>query len=129
MGARPKDTRGALCARPGSRWPQPAFEGDAPLYESADEAADRLGREAPSPGALSLPGGCGHREGFRQAAVVGRVDLLVCQETQDLRAARGGASVVRWPRRFSYPDGFPDVATQTLVRSGRLPHQTQAGGD
>jgi transposase len=44
---------------------------------------------------------CSSREGIGQGAVVGRVDLLVRQQTQGLRAA-GGALVVRWRRWFSY---------------------------
>jgi hypothetical protein len=59
---------------------------------------------------------------------VGSLDLLLRQEAQGLRAARGGALVVRLRREFSHPGGFSAVAPQTLVRRARLPHQAPAGG-
>jgi hypothetical protein len=127
-GRQTQTTRGALPARPSSRCAQPAFESDAPLHESADGSACCLVQEEAPQRGLSLPGRRCGREGFRQEAAVGRLDLLLRQETQGLRAARGGAFVVRWRRGFSYPGGLPAVATQTLVRSGRIPHQAQALG-
>jgi hypothetical protein len=62
------------------------------------------------------PNGCG-----------GRVDLLVCQEAQGLRHARGGAAVVQHRPALEDPGGVSAVAAQTLLRPAPLPDQAAAG--
>jgi hypothetical protein len=63
----------------------------------------------------------------KKLSCLGGVDLLLCQEAQGLRAARGGHLVVQLRWRVAHPRGLPLVATQALVRATRLPNQAQAG--
>src|SRR5215207_8611581 len=121
------DTRGALFARPSSRCTQPAFEGDAPLHEGIDGVVGHLLQGA-SQRRLPLHRRRGHRKGVCQEALLGGVDVLVCQEAQGLRVAHSRRALVQLRRSPSHPRGLPLVAAQALVRPTPLPDQAQAGG-
>src|SRR5829696_8242527 len=121
------DTRGALFARPSSRCTQPAFEGDAPLHEGIDGVVGHLLQGA-SQRRLPLHRRRGHRKGVCQEALLGGVDVLVCQEAQGLRVAHSRRALVQLRRSPSHPRGLPLVAAQALVRATPLPDQAQAGG-
>src|SRR5215210_5842478 len=91
-----------------SRRHQPAVESDAAFEPISDGSPDRLDLQLSASAGLPLHRRRGSREGVCQAACVGGVDLLVCQETQGLWAARSGASVVQRRRSVAHPRGFPD---------------------
>jgi len=120
------DTRDAPAARPLPRRAQPAAADHAAVDPQPDGPAGRLDH-ALGDARLPVPGRRGGRKGVRQAAAVGGVDLLVCQEAQGLRHARGGGAVVRQRRALQDPGRVPAVAAQAVLRAAPLPDQAAAG--
>jgi hypothetical protein len=120
------DTPGALPARPLPRRAQSAAAHLAAVHPQPAGPAGRLGRPL-GRARLLVPGRRGGREGLRQAAALGRMDLLVRQEAQGLRHARRGGAVVQRRWRLQDPGGVPAVAAQAVLRARRLPDQAAAG--